>query len=44
MNGHLFWAGTETSPIHGGYLDGAVYSGEQTARKILADAGNHSGQ
>jgi monoamine oxidase len=24
--------------------DGAVYSGEQTARKILADAGNHSGQ
>ena len=44
MNGRLFWAGTETSPIHGDYLDGAVYSGEQTARKILADAGNHSGQ
>ena len=24
--------------------DGAVYSGEQTARKILTDAGNHGGQ
>ena len=43
MDGRLLWAGTETSPIHGGYLDGAVYSGEQTARKILAETGQQSG-
>lgn len=36
MNSRLFFAGAETSPVHGGYLDGAVYSAEQTARKMPA--------
>ncbi|WP_350293819.1 FAD-dependent oxidoreductase [uncultured Croceitalea sp.] len=31
----LCFSGTETSPIYGGYLDGAVYSGITTARKLL---------
>ena len=35
FNGKLLLSGTETSPIHGGYLDGAVYSGVNAAKKIL---------
>ncbi|GMN07139.1 FAD-dependent oxidoreductase [Croceitalea sp. MTPC5] len=35
MNGKLFFSGTETSPIHGGYLDGAIYSGLRAARLLL---------
>ncbi len=35
MQGKLFFSGTETSPVHGGYLDGAVYSGLRAAEYIL---------
>ncbi len=35
MQGKLFFSGTETSPVHGGYLDGAVYSGLRVAERIL---------
>ncbi|MEM8848231.1 MAG: FAD-dependent oxidoreductase [Bacteroidota bacterium] len=35
LDGKLLFSGTETSPIHGGYLDGAVYSGINAAQKIL---------
>lgn len=35
LNGKLFFSGTETSPIHGGYLDGAVYSGFNAAKKLM---------
>ncbi len=35
MQGKLFFSGSETSPIHGGYLDGAVYSGLRAADYIL---------
>jgi len=36
MNGKLFFSGTETSPIYGGYLDGAIYSGLRAAKLLLA--------
>jgi len=35
MAGRLYWAGAETSPFSGGYLDGAVWSGQDRAQKIL---------
>ncbi|MEM9363470.1 MAG: FAD-dependent oxidoreductase [Bacteroidota bacterium] len=35
LDGKLLFSGTETSPVHGGYLDGAVYSGINAAKKIL---------
>jgi monoamine oxidase len=35
MHGRLHWAGTEISPVNGGYLDGAVYSGQSVARRLL---------
>nr|WP_298997551.1 FAD-dependent oxidoreductase [uncultured Allomuricauda sp.] len=35
LDGKLIFSGTETSPIHGGYLDGAVYSGINAAQKVL---------
>lgn len=35
MGGRLHWAGTETSPVNGGYLDGAVYSGKRIAQRLL---------
>ncbi len=34
--GRLHWAGTETSPIWNGYMEGAVRSGERAAREVLA--------
>ncbi|WP_350287856.1 NAD(P)/FAD-dependent oxidoreductase [uncultured Croceitalea sp.] len=34
MNGKLFFSGTETSPVYGGYLDGAIYSGLRAARLL----------
>jgi monoamine oxidase len=34
-NGKLLFSGTETSPMYGGYLDGAVYSGLNAAKKLL---------
>lgn len=35
FNGKLLFSGTETSPEYGGYLDGAVYSGINAAKKLL---------
>lgn len=35
--GRIHWAGTETSPIWVGYMDGAVRSGERVAAEVLAD-------
>ena len=34
--GRIHWAGTETSPIWNGYMDGAVRSGERAAAAVLA--------
>ena len=34
--GRVHWAGTETSPVWNGYMDGAVRSGERVAREVLA--------
>jgi len=34
MEGRLWWATTETSPIEGGYLDGAISIGRTVAAKI----------
>jgi monoamine oxidase len=35
MQGRLHWAGTETAPVNGGYLDGAVASGQRAAHRVL---------
>ena len=35
-SGRLLWAGSETSPIGGGYLDGAVASGWRAAHMVLS--------
>lgn len=35
MNGKLLFSGTETSPMYGGYLDGAIYSGQRAAKLLL---------
>ena len=35
MSGKLRFSGAETSPIHGGYMDGAIYSGINTVKKFL---------
>ncbi len=37
--GPIHWAGTETSPVWCGYMDGAVRSGEQVAAAVLAELG-----
>ena len=34
--GRIHWAGTETSPRWGGYIDGAIRSGERAASEVLA--------
>jgi monoamine oxidase len=34
--GHIHWAGTETSEIWCGYMEGAVRSGERVAAEVLA--------
>jgi len=34
--GRIHWAGTETSPIWNGYMDGAVRSGERAAAEVIA--------
>ncbi|WP_394750823.1 flavin monoamine oxidase family protein [Spongiimicrobium salis] len=36
FNEKLWFCGAETSPIHGGYMDGAVYSGRSVVKKLLA--------
>lgn len=33
--GRIHWAGTETSDIWNGYIDGAIRSGERVAREVL---------
>ena len=38
MNNRLLFAGAETSPVHGGYMDGAIYSGLLSAGKLLQQA------
>ncbi len=35
--GPIRWAGTETSPIWAGYMDGAIRSGEEAARQVAAE-------
>lgn len=35
MDGKLFFAGAETSPLYGGYMDGAINSGKFAATKLL---------
>ncbi len=37
--GPIHWAGTETSPVWCGYMDGAVRSGEKAAAAMLAELG-----
>jgi monoamine oxidase len=37
--GRIHWAGTETSDVWNGYLDGAVRSGERAAAEVLAQLG-----
>ncbi len=34
LNGKLLFSGTETSPVYGGYMDGAIYSGIIAAKKL----------
>ena len=34
--GRMHWAGTETSPVMNGFIDGAVRSGERVAAEVLA--------
>ncbi|WP_420574490.1 flavin monoamine oxidase family protein [Kordia sp.] len=34
-DGRLLFSGAETSPIHGGYMDGAVFSGLNAAKKLI---------
>jgi monoamine oxidase len=35
-HGRVHWAGSETSPVWNGYMDGAVRSGERVATEIAA--------
>lgn len=37
--GRIHWAGAECSPVWNGYMEGAVRSGEDTARAVLAELG-----
>jgi monoamine oxidase len=33
--GRVHWAGTETSDVWNGYIDGAVRSGERVAQEVI---------
>ena len=35
--GRIHWAGTETSEVWNGYMDGAVRSGERAAREVRSE-------
>lgn len=35
MAGRLLFSGAETSPVYGGYMDGAIFSGIKAAEKVL---------
>ena len=37
--GPIHWAGTETSPVWCGYMDGAIRSGQKAAATVLAELG-----
>lgn len=37
--GRIHWAGAECSPVWNGYMEGAVRSGEETARAVLGGLG-----
>lgn len=37
--GRVHWAGTETSPVMNGFIDGAVRSGERVAEELVAAEG-----
>ena len=39
LHGRVHWAGSEAAPREGGYLEGAVWAGEDAARAILARLG-----
>jgi monoamine oxidase len=41
FDGRLFFGGTETSPHHGGYMEGAVYSASQILAKLLRTRKNY---
>lgn len=36
LHGRVHWAGSEVAPREGGYLEGAVWSGESAAEGVLA--------
>lgn len=36
LDGRLYFSGTETSSVFGGYLEGAIYSGLNTTKRILS--------
>lgn len=36
LHGRVHWAGSETAPAEGGYLEGAVWSGDNAAQAVLA--------
>lgn len=36
LNKKVLFSGAETSPVYGGYMDGAIYSGVTAAKKIIA--------
>jgi monoamine oxidase len=33
--GRIHWAGTETSSVWNGYMEGAVHSGQRAAKEVL---------
>jgi monoamine oxidase len=35
--GPIHWAGTETATVWSGYMDGAIRSGEDAARTVIAE-------
>ena len=39
LHGRVHWAGSEAAPREGGYLEGAVWAGENAARGVLARLG-----
>lgn len=41
FDGRLWWATTEASPVKGGYLDGALYIGQQVAQRIAQKQPTH---
>ncbi len=40
MKDKLFFSGAETSPVYGGYMDGAIYTGLIAAKKVVSNRNN----